>query len=309
MQKDLIRTDEERAARLQLVKANRMQRHEKYVQQKPTRLDSSVNREQFLSKGKGTSRTLSSNEWTQITDIRSAYEHFCLYPILRADEEREEYLSTQPIKCRLKEHSFIHVLNVRLSSMIAFLRTTLPSFTIDLTRDDRQWLVRANLHYLLLFPSMDLMNINGNHLHFDTSKACHTAYLYVYGQELLSRAKCLILKLNGLIGFDPAIGKLIQIILFLSPCLVTNYSPKISSYQPSLDTIIHLTQTKEQYTETLWSYLVYRYGELEAVRLHTGLIGQVLEHQRFGADLDQSLAEREPFGNLVYELLTSFSVE
>jgi hypothetical protein len=29
MQKDLIRTDEERAARLQLVKANRLQRHEK----------------------------------------------------------------------------------------------------------------------------------------------------------------------------------------------------------------------------------------------------------------------------------------
>ena len=32
MQKDLIRTDEERAARLQLVKANRLQRQEKLLQ-------------------------------------------------------------------------------------------------------------------------------------------------------------------------------------------------------------------------------------------------------------------------------------
>ncbi len=31
MQKDLIRTDEERAARLQLVKANRLQRQEKML--------------------------------------------------------------------------------------------------------------------------------------------------------------------------------------------------------------------------------------------------------------------------------------
>jgi hypothetical protein len=31
MQKDLIRTDEERAARLQLVKANRIQRQEKLI--------------------------------------------------------------------------------------------------------------------------------------------------------------------------------------------------------------------------------------------------------------------------------------
>jgi hypothetical protein len=31
MQKDLIRTDEERAARLQLVKANRLQRQEKIL--------------------------------------------------------------------------------------------------------------------------------------------------------------------------------------------------------------------------------------------------------------------------------------
>jgi hypothetical protein len=31
MQKDLIRTDEERAARLQLVKANRLQRQEKVL--------------------------------------------------------------------------------------------------------------------------------------------------------------------------------------------------------------------------------------------------------------------------------------
>lgn len=31
MQKDLIRTDEERAARLQLVKANRLQRQEKLL--------------------------------------------------------------------------------------------------------------------------------------------------------------------------------------------------------------------------------------------------------------------------------------
>jgi len=41
MQKDLIRTDEERAARLQLVKANRLQRQEKILGSLVTSLPSS----------------------------------------------------------------------------------------------------------------------------------------------------------------------------------------------------------------------------------------------------------------------------
>ena len=100
-----------------------------------------------------------------------------------------------------------------------------------------------------------------------------------------------------------------QIILFLSPCLVSNYLPQISMYQPSPETVLHLSNAQEQYTEILWSYLLYRYREVEAHRLYMSLIGQVLEHQRFGADLDQSLIEREPFGNLVYDLLTSFATD
>jgi len=67
-------------------------------------------------------------------------------------------------------------------------------------------------------------------------------------------------------------------------------------------------QLQEQYISILWSYLLYRYGEIEGQKLLMGIIGEVLEHQRFGADADKSLLERQPFANLVYTMLMSFSL-
>jgi hypothetical protein len=302
MQKDLIRTDEERAARLQLVKANRLQRHERIHQQIPC--------DKYLNNiNKSSLPTLSSNDWIQLTNIRSAYEHFCLYPILHAEEEREDYLNTLPIKCRLKEHSFLNVLKIHLTSINAFMKATITEFSNEMSSNDRRWLIRTNLHYLLLFSSMDLMNINGNQLHFGSNKSCYNVYLYVYGQDLVTRGTYLIHKLNHLLGFDPIISKIMQIILFLSPCLVTNYLPSINFYQPSLQTILYIIHSQEQYTQIFWSYLIYRYGEIEAQKLFILIIGQVLQQQIYGADIDKSLIERQPFGNLVYSMLTTFSMD
>lgn len=312
MQKDLIRTDEERAARLQLVKANRLQRQEKLLTSSPThksherRSSQDLTYTNYLSIDKSPT-PLSSKDWIQLTNIRSAYEHFCLQPILRAEEQREEFLSGQPIKCRLKEHTFMNVLTVRLTSLVAFFRATIPSFSIDMNSNDRAWLVRTNLHYLLLFSSMDLMNVNDNQIHFDSKRACHAVYVHVYGQDLLTQAEYLIQKLNQLIGHDPPISKILQIILFLSPCLVTNYQTN-SYYQPSEETISHISQTQEQYLHILWSYLLYRYGEIDGLKLLTAILGQILEHQKFGAYADKVLFERQSFGNLVYSMLTTFSL-
>ena len=253
------------------------------------------------------STALSSNDWIQLTNIRSAYEHFCLYPILHAEEEREDYLNTLPIKCRLKEHSFMNVLKIRLTSLTSFFRTTIPSFSIDMNNNDQQWLIQVNLHYLLLFSSMDLMNINDNILHFDSKKLCYPVYVYVYGQDILTRTEYLIKKLNQIIGSDSSLSKIIQIILFLSPSLVTNFD-KDSYYQPSEKTVCHIMEIQEQYIQILWSYLLYRYGEIEGQKLLMAIIGQVLEHQKFGADVDKILLERQPFGNLVYNMLMSFSL-
>ncbi|CAF1036629.1 unnamed protein product [Adineta steineri] len=304
MQKDLIRTDEERAARLQLVKANRIHRHGKYQQHAPCDIKKSPHQNDSSSFS-----LLSSNDWIQITNIRNAYGHFCLNPILHAEEEREEYLTAQPIKCRLKEHSFLNVLNVRLTSLSTFFSTTIPAYSIGMNRNDRQWLIHMNLHYLFLFSSMDLMNINGNQLHFGSNKACHNVYLYVFGQDLLIREEYLIHKLNHLIGHDSAISKIMQIILFLSPCLVTNSFRTLNSYQPSAETILHIHHAQQEYTHILWSYLIYRYGEIKAQKLFMSIIGHVLQQQIYGNDVDKSLIERQPFGNLVYSMLTSFSID
>jgi len=198
------------------------------------------------------------------------------------------------------------VLTVRLTSLVSFFRATIPSFSMDMNSNDRAWLVRTNLHYLLLFSSMDLMNINNNIIHFDSKKACHAVYIHVYGQDLLIRAEYLINKLNQLIGFDPPISKIVQIIFFLSPSLVTNYNQ--NSYQPSEKTICHIMELQEQYINILWSYLIYRYGEIEGHKFLMSIIGQLLEHQKFGADVDKSLLERQPFANLVYTMLMSFSL-
>jgi len=156
---------------------------------------------------------------------------------------------------------------------------------------------------------MDLMSSNGNVVHFDSKKACHAVYVHVYGQDVLIRAEYLIQKLNNLIGFDPAISKIVQIILFLSPCLVTNYNSDYYYDLPSEKAICRIIQAQEQFINMLWSYLTYRYGDLEGQKLLMGIIGQVLEHQKFGADVDKILLERQPFANLVYQMLTSFTLK
>jgi len=94
---------------------------------------------------------------------------------------------------------------------------------------------------------------------------------------------------------------------FLSPSLVTNFNSNYY-YQPSEKTISHIIQIQEQYVNLLWSYLIYRYGENKGQKLLLAITGQVLEHQKFGADVDRSLFERQPFANLVYTMLMSFSL-
>ena len=303
MQKDLIRTDEECAARLLLVKANRVKRVNKYHQNRYRNIDKKT-----FQIDKPSILALSSHGWIQLINILNAYEHFCLYPILRCEEKREKYLNAQPIKCRLKEHSFINALNIHLTSLAAYFCAAISEFSIEILSDDRQWLIRTNLHYLFTFSSMDLMNLNAKRVHFDVNKACHHVYIYVYGQDLLTRGECLIHKLNRLIGLDPVISKIMQIILFLSPCLVTNYLPMINSYQPPVETILHIIHLQEQYIRLLWSYLIYHCGEIEASKLFMLIIGQVLNQQNYGADIDKRLIERRPFNNLVYSILTSFSM-
>ena len=125
---------------------------------------------------------------------------------------------------------------------------------------------------------MDLMSINGNQIHFDAKRSCHAVYVYVYGQEMLTRAECLVNKLHNLIGFDPAISKIFQIILFLSPSLVTNYEPE-NVYRPTEKTLRQIHQTQNSFLQILWSYLQYRYGESEGQKLFTQLVGEVLQHQ------------------------------
>jgi hypothetical protein len=201
----------------------------------------------------------------------------------------------------------MNVLNIRLTALVAFFRATIPSFSMDMNNNDRAWLVRTNLHYLLLFSSMDLLHISDNLTHFDSKKACHAVYVHVYGQDILTRAEYLIRKLYQLIGFDSPISKIVQIILFLSPCLVTNYDSN-NSYQPTEETLYHIMQLQEQYIHILWSYLLYRYGEIEGQKLLIAILGQVFQHQKFGADVDKSLLERQPFANIVYTMLMSFSL-
>lgn len=304
MQKDLIRTDEERAARLALVRANRLQRHEKISQQQVTNSN-----EQNSLPTKSSMATLSSSDWVQLTNIRSAYEHFCLNPILRSEEEREDYLNSQPIKCRLKEHSFINALNTRLLSLASFFRATVPSFLISMNKHDREWLMRVNLYYLLPFSSMDLLNLCGNELYFDENRASHNVYLYIYGQDLLNREKHLIRKLNSFIGFDPIISKIMQIILFLTPCLLTDYLPEMSSYKPKLETILRINHSQEKYIDVLLVYLTSRYGALKANKLLMLIIGQVLQLQTYGADLDKKLSDTQPFGSLIHALLKTLSMD
>lgn len=295
MQKDLIRTDEERAARLELVRSNRLQRREKLEQQF---------QEQFVSINQTIQPILSSNHWTLLLNIRTTYERICLYPILHAEEEREEYLNTLPIKCRLKENSFLNNLKLHLNCLNGFFRTIINDLSIVLNRNDRQWLIKANLRYILLFLSMDLMSINSNQIYFDKNHACHYVYLYVFGQDLVDESIYLVQKLYNLIGFDSFISKLVQILLFLGPCLITN---ETNSYEPKLNTIVHIKHLQDYYTHLLWLYLIYSYGERVAERMFMSIIGQVLQHQNYNVELDRSLYERQPFGNLVYSLLTTFS--
>ncbi|CAF5220967.1 unnamed protein product [Rotaria magnacalcarata] len=153
------------------------------------------------------------------------------------------------------------------------------------------------------------MNISRNQLYFDENRACHNVYLYVYGQDLMKRERNLIQKLNDAIGSDTIISKIMQIILFLSPCLVTNYLPTTSIYQPSLEAILQIIHSQEQYTQVIWTYLIYRYGKPEAHKLFMLIIGQVLQQQIYGVDVDKKLVRTQPFGNLIYSLLTTFSMD
>ena len=300
MQKDLIRTDEERAARLQLVRANRLQRRQKIQQQ----FDHEIKTDKYIYMNQIRQPVFSSDHWTHLMNIRTAYEQICLYPILHAEEEREEYLNTLPIKCRLKENSFLNVLKIHLTSLNGFFREIIKDLTMLFNRNDRQWLIQANLRYLLLFSSVNLMSINGNRIYFDESHACHYVYLYVYGQELVNESLYLVQKLHQLVGFDLFISKIMQILLFLSPCLIVNEK---NLYEPNLNTIVHINHLQDYYTDLLWLYLIYYYGERAAQRMFMLIIGQVLQHQNYGLELEKSLYERQPFGNLVYSLLTTFS--
>ena len=80
-------------------------------------------------------------------------------------------------------------------------------------------------------------------------------------------------------------------------------------HQPSLNTILYLFYSQNHYIEILWSYLINSYGEIKAQNLFMLIIGQVLQQQNFRANIDERLIEQKSFGNLIYSILTKYSID
>jgi hypothetical protein len=219
--------------------------------------------------------SLTTAQWTLLSNVLHAYDTFSLLPTLH---QILNNLSSSSYEVRFDARNALAIIGCIYTSMQSFVQST-PDFQI-LTVNEQWSLFERNLHGISgLCSSLVFRDTN-----FFENSECYQSYAVVYGSHVMKQSHRLIKQLDR----NSTLLKLILITIAFSPnCFIVDVHENMNN-----DSLVHgafrLLGSQNVFVELLWKYMLYRYGYHEAVLRFTGLIKHVLDMIRHAASIYMS---------------------
>lgn len=259
----------------------------------------------MTSPGDSERYALSIDDWTLITNIRNAYDQYCVQKFHQSHEIIPLIPPIQPHRSRLKIHRLIELHYKYVMIIASFLRRILQFEILPMSTGNSQLMVKDNIQHLFYVNVSELMKSKIlEHFPWEHDRLAMQFFL---SDEILHRAETLINNFQNLLPYDPLIMKLCLIVLALSsrisPVLrQEQYHSKDFEALPA-----NLLQSQNYYLTLLWKYVIYRLGYTDAVRFSVRFVQNFLNSQTLDGDIIETVQHRNDFSQLVEYHQNNFS--
>ncbi|UJR20460.1 hypothetical protein I4U23_023589 [Adineta vaga] len=232
--------------------------------------------------------SLTSNQWTLISNVVHAYETFGLISTLK---DIVQNVSLPVKQIQFTEVNALKMIGTMYTSIQSLINVT-PEFQV-LCVNEQKSLFQRNLHGIgsfycnLLFRDSAL---------FDNT-ICYRSYELAYGSEIMYQSKQLVKRLD----LDSTLFKLMLIIItFSSNCFLVDFDESIPQ-DSFLYGTFRLYGSQNIYVEVLWQYMIYRYGYDDTVIRFNRIVKHILDMIKHVADVYLSHKTHQDFVDEVVE--------
>jgi hypothetical protein len=234
------------------------------------------------------------DDWNLLTNIRNAYEEYCIEPFNTSHQTIPLKLTAQPYRSRIKLQRLADLRCKYLSVVASFIKRILQ-FDPSSTENPYEY-IKNGFQTLLTINTSELMKSNVlEHIPWE-----HDRFLFetVFTENLTYRLETNTYFYRTLLPYDPLIVRLFLIILALtsriSPIFKKTHYNSID-FDPFPKNIL---LSQNYYTTLLWKYVLYRLGYNDAVIYSVRFIQHFLRRQMIESDLTEIIHNRDDHGQL-----------
>ncbi|CAF4473477.1 unnamed protein product [Rotaria sp. Silwood2] len=237
--------------------------------------------------------TLSFDDWNLITNIRNAYEDYCIEPFLASHETIPLIITTQPYRSRIKIQRLIDIREKYLNVIVSFIKRILQ---YNKFLENNYQYIKDNIRTLLSLNTSELMK--SNVLKYFPWEYDRFLFESIFTENLIQHLEKHILMYETFSPYDPLFIKLFLIILVLT-CGISPVFKKIqynsNDFNPCPKEIF---LTQNYYLTLLWKYVIYRLGYYDSIMYSVRFIQHILRRQVIEADLNDIIEKRDDHGQL-----------
>ena len=243
---------------------------------------------------------LSTDDWSLLGSIRSAYEEHCIQPFLLSHQTTPLMLTTQPCRSRFKLQRIVDLRSKYLNVIASFMKRVVQ---LDPLTNDYYDYIKDNFQVLLTINSNELMKTNAlAHLPWEHDRLLFESVLT---ENLFQRLENNLRGYQTLIPYDPLVMKLYLIVLALTSSIVPLMSKDHYQLQDFDPLPARIVQSQDYFLTLLWKYVIYRLDYRFAVIYSVRLIQNFLRRQTLEADLTDTIHNRDDQGQLLELIRTA----
>ncbi|UJR27497.1 hypothetical protein I4U23_008781 [Adineta vaga] len=206
---------------------------------------------------------LSLDEWNLITNIRNAYDLYCVQKFIESHQTISLVPPVQPYRSRIKLQRLFD-LRFKYTIIIAsFIKRILQFDNFQSATDNHYQYVKNSLQCLTSVNASELRK--SNVLKFFPWEHDRLVFQYVLSDEFIQRAEKYMNAFENMLSYDPVIMKLWILILALSPQNLPLFRKDRYNSMDFDSFPNNLFLSQNYYLTLLWKYVLYRLGHHDAV--------------------------------------------
>jgi hypothetical protein len=214
--------------------------------------------------------SLSTSDWTLLSNIVHAHDTFCVIPKMRRIVEE---VSASSIETCFDVKNALETIRSMFTTMESFV-TSAPDFQI-LTLNGQSSLFERNLYGVVGLYSILVLRDSGM---IDSAK-CWEPFKIIYGCELTVNTK----RMSEQLDLDSNIVKIMLIVFAFSSNYLVAHTYENMHKDSLLFGIHRLLGSQYVFVELLWKYMIYRYSFYDSVHRFARLITLLLNLMKCSA--------------------------